>query len=572
MFQFDSERKLKIGEIVITVKLISLIFLGMATFIEIPKLFVGKLSIFNNQFTTAEFAQNVTIFVLFGLSIWLIRYYQNRFIKDTYSSKKRILYDITETLLFICLDTFLVAFSGLNQSPFKSIFLFIMLSVTIQFGLRYGLIVSALSSFIIITIDVIAVPLRPNPFLQIDFMLFGAYFIITWLVGYYRSVEEQYSSRIENIAIKDDLTGLFSHGYFQRYLTEQIEAAQISKKPLSLLFIDIDYFKYFNELYGHQSGDEVLKLISEKIQNYVCAPHIAARYGGDEITVLMPNTTEEEAKHFAEKIRSEIEAENVNKFAEIKKITVSIGISCFPTTAKDKNELIKCADDALYRAKSLYKNRVETYQSVLEELKNEIDDDDIEIISSMKTFISIINTKDKYTYRHMERVVMYCGLIAEELNLSEEDRKALKYSAYLHDIGKINIDKHILNKKMPLTDEEWNIFKKHPGDGVDILRPVQSLSHVLPIILHHHEKFGGGGYPGNLAGKEIPYLARVLTVVDCFDAMTSNRPYSIAKSFNEGIQELIACSEKQFDPQIVKAFIKVVRRKRKLQHMEKIIS
>jgi diguanylate cyclase (GGDEF)-like protein len=339
-----------------------------------------------------------------------------------------------------------------------------------------------------------------------------------------------------------------------------INQAESNGKPISLLFIDIDYFKYFNDLYGHQIGDEVLKEIGARISSHLKPSHIAARYGGEEFTVIMYDTAEADAVRFAETIRKDIEKAFDKKYNEVKKITVSIGIGCYPTKAKNKDELIKCADDALYRAKSFHRNRVETFQSVLEELKSDIvEEDDMSIINSMKTLIGVINSKDKYTYRHIERVVVYCGIIADALKINDKDKKILKYGAYLHDIGKINIPEEILNKKMPLTKEEWDMLKQHPAYGVDIVSPVKSLVDSIPIILHHHERYDGGGYPTGLAGEQIPYLARVLTVADCFDAMTSNRPYSIARSVEDAIGELIACSSTQFDPEIVEAFVGVLR-------------
>jgi diguanylate cyclase (GGDEF)-like protein/putative nucleotidyltransferase with HDIG domain len=439
-----------------------------------------------------------------------------------------------------------------------------MISVIIQHGVRFGVIVSAVCSSIILCIDLITSSTKPNPSFQIDLILVGAYLTIAWLVGYYRSVEEQYSLKMANLAKRDDLTGLYSHGYFQLSLTEQIKDAKENNQELSLLFLDIDYFKYFNDLFGHQEGDEVLKGIGAIIEKSIKPPQIAARYGGEEFTVIMNDTSEAEAVSFAEKLRQDIEVTYFGKFDGISKITVSIGVSCYPTRAKSKDELLKYADDALYRAKSFHRNRVETYQSVLEELKNEIEDDDLEIVSTVKTLISIINSKDKYTYRHVERVVIFCGLIADELNLSEYDKKILKYGAYLHDIGKIDIPQEVLNKKMKLTNDEWELLKQHPKYGVDIINNVKSLSNTIPIILYHHEKYDGSGYPENLKGEEIPYLARILTVADSFDAMTSNRPYSIAKTFDEGIQELVACSSFHFDPEIVNVFSEILKKKKDL--------
>lgn len=564
MYHFDNEQKLKIGELVITTKLISLIFYAIAVFIEIPKVILVGNSFFGLSFSVGQFQTLIAciiLIMLFAFSMILVKYYKNRYVVDTYEGNKQLVYDIVEIYFFLLLDTTLIIISGLHLSPYKIIFLFIMISATIQHGVKYGLIVSSICSVIILSIDLIAVSIRPNPYFQIDLMLCGVYIMTTWLLGYYRSVEMQYSFKMANIAITDDLTGLYSHGYFQAKLNEQIIAAKENDKPLSLLFMDIDYFKYFNDLYGHQEGDEVLKGIGDVLKSYSSKLYLPARYGGEEFTILMSETTEETAVAFAEKIRQNIETAFVGKFPEISKITVSIGVSSFPSKAKNKEELIKYADDALYRAKSFHRNRVEIYHSVLEELKNDIDGDDIEIISSMKTLISIINSKDKYTYRHIERVVIYCGLIADELNLGTYEKKMLKYGAYLHDIGKIDIPQEVLNKKMPLTSEEWNLLKQHPTFGVDIIAPVKSLSDAVPIILYHHERVDGKGYPENLSGDSIPYLARILTVADSFDAMTSNRPYGVAKTFDEGIEELRVCSSKQFDSEIVEVFVKILRSK-----------
>jgi len=129
----------------------------------------------------------------------------------------------------------------------------------------------------------------------------------------------------------------------------------------------------------------------------------------------------------------------------------------------------------------------------------------------------------------------------------------------MHDIGKINISKEILIKKMPLSVEEWEILKQHPSNGAEIIEPVESLRAIVPLILHHHERFDGKGYPAGLSGEDIPYLARVLTVADSFDAMTSKRSYTnLRKTYDEAIEELKACAGTQFDPDITEKFIEII--------------
>lgn len=132
----------------------------------------------------------------------------------------------------------------------------------------------------------------------------------------------------------------------------------------------------------------------------------------------------------------------------------------------------------------------------------------------------------------------------------------------MHDIGKINITEDVLMKRMPLTNEEWEMLQHHSENGVEIVRTIDRLSDAIPIILHHHERYDGTGYPYRLKGDEIPYLARILCVVDSFDAMTSDRPYNKRKTYEEAIEELKRCSGTQFDPEIVNVFIEVVRENR----------
>lgn len=196
----------------------------------------------------------------------------------------------------------------------------------------------------------------------------------------------------------------------------------------------------------------------------------------------------------------------------------------------------------------------------MEELKSDIDDQHIDLISSIKTLISVINAKDRYTYAHTDRVVIYCELMAKHLGLSDNEVKTLRYGAYLHDIGKIQISKDILIKRTKLTDEEWDILRSHPANGVEIIRPVESLKGVCPIILHHHEKYDGTGYPDGLKKDEIPYLVRILSIIDSFDAMTSNRPYSQRRTYDDAVNELRNCSGTQFDPEIINEFIEMLNR------------
>lgn len=478
---------------------------------------------------------------------------------------------LIENVLFMIIFLLAILSSGGNRSEYKYIFLFLITSTTIQSGLKSGISVSIISSIAILAMDIFFMPgVSVNKYFQNDLILSGVFMLTAWPLGFYVKIEGEHINKLEELVNKDGLTELYNHRYFYDSLREKLILASNDETPVAMIFIDIDNFKHYNDLYGHQMGDEVLRTIGRILRENTRNQDIPARYGGEEFAIILPNTTEKEAVNLANKIRNIIEITEF--YGEENQpngiLTASMGISIYPYKAKDELELIKSADDALYRAKFFMKNRVETYTSILDELKADIDEKDVELVASIKTLISVINAKDRYTYGHSERVVLYSRLLADKLELSYEDKKLLIYGSYMHDIGKINISKDILTKRMPLTDEEWEILKKHPEDGIEIIKPVKSLENIIPIILNHHERFDGTGYPGRLKGEEIPYLARVLCVVDSFDAMTSNRPYNIKKTYDQAVVELRKYSGSQFDPNIAEKFIEVIdENKNKLDNL-----
>ena len=289
-------------------------------------------------------------------------------------------------------------------------------------------------------------------------------------------------------------------------------------------------------------------------------PAVVARYGGEEFAILLPHVGETEALERAEILRARVQDHVFPGEERLprRQLTISVGVSSYPDKAKTGADLVKNADEACYRAKFLYKNRVETYYSVLDRFSNSETVGAAETISSIKTLIAVINAKDRYTYGHVERVVFYCALFAEKLDFSEEEKNKLIFAAYLHDIGKINIPESILMKTDPLTREEWELLRSHPQKAEEIIRNIASLQDMIPIVLQHHERYDGSGYPYGLKGDELQYLSRVLTVVDSFDAMTSNRPYQARKSYKEAVEELKRCSGTQFDPEIAARFIDLI--------------
>ena len=365
------------------------------------------------------------------------------------------------------------------------------------------------------------------------------------------------SRTLEHKAATDCLTGLYNHRRFQEELNKQIEAHKLSGQTFALFMIDIDNFKQINDIFGHQTGDKVLLNLALLMQNYF-KDNFVSRYGGEEFAVILPNTPPQKAFDIG---RGFIDTVNNKAFHTLDcnnsviSVTVSLGISCFPINSTNRDDLLQQADYALYTAKRT-KNCAVLYSTVLDEISSEEDE---ATISTIKTLNIVINAKDQYTFKHSERVVYYAETLARHLELPEDDIKLLRYGAFLHDIGKIKTDMSILLKSEKLTEEEYQIIKQHPVIGADIAREIPSLEQSIPVILYHHERYDGKGYPFGIKGDEIPLFGRIAAIADSFDAMTTERPYKKALTYKQAVEELKRNAGTQFDPVLVEEFLKCVK-------------
>jgi putative nucleotidyltransferase with HDIG domain len=177
--------------------------------------------------------------------------------------------------------------------------------------------------------------------------------------------------------------------------------------------------------------------------------------------------------------------------------------------------------------------------------------------ATLEALLAALDTRDTETEGHSERVAAYTMLIAQQLNLSEAELQHIEHGALLHDIGKIGVPDHILYKPGPLTPEEWEIMKQHPVIGYKMCMKIEMLRPAAPIVLHHHERWDGRGYPYGLNGAEIPLGARIFAIADTLDAMTSDRPYRKALSFAQAREEIERCAGSQFDPELVRVFLEL---------------
>jgi len=473
-------------------------------------------------------------------------------------------YRKSEMVTFFIVFIFVIFLSGSNESYYKFLFLFLIVSYTIEYGMRTGIIIATISSVIILGFDVIFdEKLSVNVFLENDMALISMFFLVAWTLGFYVRLEQSHIQHLTEYANIDGLTGVYNHRYFYDVLDRMCISTIKKNSSISLIMFDIDYFKKYNDIYGHQKGDELLKELTSYVTKLIRPNDILCRYGGDEFSIILPDTDKPKASQIAKILRESVYNSYWigEDFLPNKKLTISVGVSTLNNTTDNYNTLIENADSALYRAKFLRKNKVEVYSSIIDQFKeiDNVDDNFFNNLQPLKALITVINSRDTYTFKHVERVFNYCSIMADSLNLSPENKKHLMYGAYLHDLGKINISKEILVSDSNLTPEEWEELKRHPQDSADIIKQISGFEEVVPIVLQHHEKYNGTGYPNHLAGDEICYLARILTVADSFDAMTNQRPYQKTKTFEEAFEEIRKCSGVHFDPDIAEKFIEVIK-------------
>jgi len=364
-------------------------------------------------------------------------------------------------------------------------------------------------------------------------------------------------SKAEQRARVDELTGLFNRRHFDESVKLEIDRHARYRSMLSLIFLDLDFFKAYNDTQGHTAGDRILELIGRLITGALRNTDLAFRYGGDEFAIILPQSATNDAFIVAERVRGRIAAEMIKRDV---KISASLGLASWPSDGVTSDELVNAADRALYYAKETGGNRTCVVSKMLPtqtEAASTTATTEREVLSIIHTLAATIEARDPYTYGHSRKVSSYAVSLAEAIGLPSEKVAIVSTAALLHDIGKIGVPDEVLFKVDKLEPEAWELIRAHPKLSTTIVGHVVSLVSCLPAILHHHERWDGAGYPAGLKGDEIPVEARVLAIADAFDAMTSSRPYRGKLSYKKVLQELKRCSGAQFDPKLVEAFLPI---------------
>lgn len=407
--------------------------------------------------------------------------------------------------------------------------------------------------------------------------------------------------RVQVQAATDSLTGLPNHRSLKERLDEEVARARRLQRKLTVLMLDIDYFKPFNDDYGHAAGDSALQTVAAMLKNATRRGTAIARYGGEEFVVLLPDTDIDEGTAVARRICAYVaDCAEADHSALPRRLTVSIGVATFPEHGEQRDALLQAADLAMYVAKRLGRNQVcsanelgtargaeALVTQLTEHLPISTQEWGPHIVTALErrflrlatlgpsadqesaadashwppvtvqwvtALAAAIDAKDHYTNGHSEQVAKLAADLARATGQSRELVELVQFAGQMHDIGKIGVPESILHKPGPLTAEEWAIMRMHPNIGARILSPIATLQTAIPIVLHHHERWDGQGYPDGLAEEAIPLGARMIAICDAFDTMVSDRPYRLALGEEEALSRLRASAGSQFDPRLVEAF------------------
>ena len=397
-------------------------------------------------------------------------------------------------------------------------------------------------------------------------------------------------------AITDALTGLKTRRYLMEALDEEWRLSARSGHPFSLIMLDLDGFKHVNEHGGQAEGDRVLAAVATVLDARSRQSHVLARFRSDEFAILLPETNTHQAEILAERLRAALAGDDLLR---AHKVAASFGIATFPDHGRTPEENLKAAYSGIQLAKrcngncvkvappSLKPGIAERNERLLEAYLEaavkgiysvtydagrgdspsglRLSDDGSPaasataaqmkpLLNSMAALVFAVEAKGPYMRGHAQAVSRLAARIATQLGLPPAEVEEIRLAGLFHDIGKLHVPESVCNKPDLLTAEEFEIIKTHAASGAKMLEPLNSKT-IESIVLHHHERYDGKGFPDGLAGESIPIGARIVAVAECFHNMISDLPYKSARTFEDTLAELRRCSGTQFDPKVLMAFL-----------------
>lgn len=340
--------------------------------------------------------------------------------------------------------------------------------------------------------------------------------------------------RLQYLGLHDRVTGLFNRASFEEELERLNRQGQF---PVGIIVCDIDGLKLINDTLGHQAGDHLLLNAAKLIQGCFASQDLVARVGGDEFAVIVFDRDEKLMERLCHELRS-----RVRQFRETNTripISISIGLGVRSGPEQDMREVFKAADDNMYREKLHSSHSTRS--------------------AIVHTLAKAMEVRDFITDGHADRLQQVVVDLALAVGVAESKVSDLRLLARFHDIGKVGIPDHILFKPGRLTEEEFEVMKRHCEIGYRIAQASAELAPIADWILKHQEWWNGQGYPLGIKGENIPVACRILAIADAYDAMTNDRPYRPAMRHDEAMAELERCAGTQFDPSLVRAFRHMIK-------------
>jgi diguanylate cyclase (GGDEF)-like protein/putative nucleotidyltransferase with HDIG domain len=388
----------------------------------------------------------------------------------------------------------------------------------------------------------------------------GTLLVAAILIRSMRDRVEVLIARLYEAARTDPLTKLSNRRGFRELLDLELERARRSRSKVTLVVGDLDGFKEVNDRSGHHVGDSALERLARLLERDKRQIDGLARVGGEEFALILPDTDRHDAFVIAERLRCAARDEFASDAVPI---TMSFGVATHPQDGETAGSLLRAADTALFAAKQNGRDRTVLHTTALEGAPRE-DRESRDIagerfIAVVLELAEAVDLRFSGSARHSETVGRYAAMMAEELGLPEAKVERVRLAGMLHDVGKVGVPDVILQKPAKLTDDEFEIIKRHPGLGAQILEHPK-LDDVRSWVGAHHERPDGRGYPNALSDDEIPLEAKILAVADAFEAMTSDRAYRSAIGHAKAREELHRCSGSQFDPRVVDALLAVLDR------------